>query len=124
MSAVLPTPTLPMLINLEDMKAYIDSEIEKGIEKALPAAIEKILSDPANPLFSKAVESVLAVSENKILQRLYTHDVMLGLKEPVEDDYYVSIPERIEAIEMKASIVNEKPIEEKKDINPIILKRL
>jgi len=35
MSSVLPTPTLPALINLEDLKTYIDSEIEKGIEKAL-----------------------------------------------------------------------------------------
>jgi hypothetical protein len=33
MSAVLPT--LPTLINLKDIKAYIDGEIEKGIEKAL-----------------------------------------------------------------------------------------
>jgi hypothetical protein len=110
MNAVLPTPNLPTLINLEDLKTYIDSEIEKGIEKALPAAIEKVLSDPENPLFIKAVESVLAISEHKILKRLYTHDVLLGLQEPYEEEDGVSIPARIEAIEQKALIATEKPI--------------
>ena len=94
MGAVLPTPNLPTLINMEDLKTYIDSEIEKGIEKALPAAIEKVLSDPENPLFIKAVESVLAISDLKILKRLYDHDVLLGLQEPYEEDECVSLPLR------------------------------
>jgi hypothetical protein len=115
MSAVLQSPTLPTLMNLEDIKAYIDSEIEKGIEKgiekALPAAIEKVLFDPENPLFIKAVESILAISDLKILKRLYTHDVLLGLQEPYEDEDVVSIPARIEAIENKALIAIEKPTE-------------
>ncbi len=33
MSAVLPTPTLPTMVNLQDMKAYIDHAIEKGTEE-------------------------------------------------------------------------------------------
>jgi len=35
MSAVLQSPTLPALINMENLKTYIDSEIEKGIEKTI-----------------------------------------------------------------------------------------
>jgi hypothetical protein len=120
MSAILPTPNLPTLINLEDLKTYIDSEIEKGIEKALPAAIEKVLSDPENPLFIKAVENILAISDLKILKRLYTHDVLLGLQEPYEDEDVVSIPARIEAIEQKALIATEKPIESITSETPII----
>jgi hypothetical protein len=108
MSAVLQSPTLPMLINLEDLKTYIDSEIEKGIEKALPAAIEKVLSDPENPFFIKAVENILAISEHKILKRLYTHDVMLGLQEPDEEEKFVSIPARIKALEYNVTTTPEK----------------
>jgi hypothetical protein len=120
MSAVLPIPALSMFVNLEDIKAYIDSEIEKGIEKALPAAIEKVLSDPDHPLFIKAVESVLAISEHKILKRLYTHDVLLGLQEPYEEEDGVYIPARIESLEHKALIVTEKPIESITSKIPII----
>jgi hypothetical protein len=35
MSAVLQSPALPALINMENLKTYIDSEIENGIEKAI-----------------------------------------------------------------------------------------
>jgi hypothetical protein len=122
MNAVLPTPNLPTLINLEDLKTYIDNEIEKGIEKALPAAIEKVLSDPENPLFIKAVESVLAISDLKILKRLYDHDVLFGLREPYEDEDVVSIHARIEALEQKALIATEKPIESITSEIPIIPK--
>ena len=44
MSAVLTSPSLPTMLNLKDLESYIQSEIQKGIEKALPAAIEKTLS--------------------------------------------------------------------------------
>jgi len=103
MSAILPTPTLPTLIKLEDIKAYIDSEIQKGIEKALPGAVEKVLSDTENPIFIRAVENVLAISDLKILKRLYTHDKLLGLVDlDLEDeDREPTIPEQI-------SILTEK----------------
>src|SRR5450759_54100 len=35
MSAVLQSPALPALINMENLKTYIDIEIENGIEKAI-----------------------------------------------------------------------------------------
>jgi hypothetical protein len=132
MNSILPTPALPTLI---DLKAYIDSEIEKGIERALPTAIEKkieralpaaiekeieralpeaikkVLSDPENPFFIKAVEDILAISEHKILKRLYTHDIMLGLQEPDEDDDYISIPEKIEDLTQKIDTHTEKPVD-------------
>jgi hypothetical protein len=105
---------------MEDLKTYIDSEIEKGIEKALPAAIEKVLSDPENPHFIKAVENIIAISDLKILKRLYNHDVLLGLQEPDEDEDNISIPTRIEALEQKALIVTEKPTESITSEIPII----
>lgn len=114
MSAVLQSPMLPTLVNVGELKAYIQSEIEKGIEKALPAAVEKVLSDPEDPILIRAVENILAVSDLKILKRLYTHDVMLGLEKPYEEDY-VSIPAQIQ--ELKQNVTTEKPIKD----SPIIL---
>jgi hypothetical protein len=105
MNALLQLPAL------EDLKVYIQNEIEKGIEKALPAAIEKALSDPENPFFIKAVENVLAISDLNILKRLHIHDVLLGLEESDEDN--VSIPARIEALE-HITIAHEKLIEPNK----------
>jgi hypothetical protein len=130
MSAVLQSPALPTLVNMEELTTYIDSEIQKGIEKALPAAIEKVLSDPENPLFIKAVESVLAISEHKILKRLYTHDIMLGLKEPFDlddEEREPTIPEqinlladRIDKLSQNAVIATGKPTEEKAPELPVI----
>jgi len=37
MSAVLSTPSLPTLINVEELKSLIQSEVQKGIDKALPS---------------------------------------------------------------------------------------
>jgi hypothetical protein len=95
-----------VLVDMEDLKAYIDSEIEKGIEKGieekLPAVVEKVLSNPENPIFIKAIESILAISDFKILKRLYTHDVMLGLEEPYEEEEYVSIPAQIQELKQNA----------------------
>lgn len=113
MSAVLPIPMLPTLVNMGELKAYIQSEIKKGIEKALPVAVEKVLSDPENPILIRAIENILAVSDLKILKRLYTHDVMLGLEKPYEEDY-VSIPTQIQ--ELKQNVTTEKPIQD----SPII----
>jgi hypothetical protein len=101
MSAVLPTPILPTIFNMEDLKAYIDSEIQKGIQKALPAAVEKVMSDPENPIFIRAVENVLAISDLKILKRLYTHDKMLGLVDldlEDEEDHEPTLQEQIKEL--------------------------
>jgi hypothetical protein len=100
-------PNIPTMLNLEDLKAYIDSEIQKGIEKFLPAAVEKVLSDPENPILIRAFENVLAISDLKILKRLYTHDKILGLVDlDLEDDeeHEPTIPEQI--TELKEKIEN------------------
>jgi regulator of replication initiation timing len=47
MSAVLQSPTLPTLINLEDMKAYIDSEINKAV-KPLSEKIDSMEAENAS----------------------------------------------------------------------------
>jgi hypothetical protein len=119
MSAVLPTPTLPTLLNMDDLKVYIDNEIQKGIEKALPAAVEKVLSDPENPIFIRAVENVLAISDLKILKRLYTHDKLLGLtdsdlededREPTIPEQLIILSEKIDFFELnKAAVVQIQP---------------
>ena len=104
MSAVLQSPSLPMLINLEDLNTYIQNQIEKAlpvaIEKALPAAVERVLSDPDNPMFLNAVENVLAISDHKILKRLFEHDILLGLKEPFdnEEERSPNLPEQIKEL--------------------------
>jgi len=96
MSAVLQSPSLPMLINLEDLNAYIQNQIEK----ALPAAVEKVLSDPENPMFLNAVERILAISDFKILKRLFTHDILLGLEEPfdTEEERAPNLPEQLKEL--------------------------
>jgi hypothetical protein len=96
MSAVLQSPSLPMLINLEDLNAYIQNQIEK----ALPAAVEKVLSDPENPMFLNAVERILATSDLKILKRLFTHDILLGLEEPfdTEEERAPNLPEQLKEL--------------------------
>jgi hypothetical protein len=77
---------------------------------------------PENPLFIKAVESAIRVSEDNILQRLFTLDMMLGLKEPydLDDEQYVSIPKKIEALEKKAVIATEKHTETEPEVTPTI----
>ena len=96
MSAVLQSPSLPMLINLEDLNAYIQNQIEK----ALPAAVEKVLSDPENPMFLNAVERILATSDLKILKRLFKHDILLGLEEPfdTEEERAPNLPEQLKEL--------------------------
>jgi len=96
MSAVLQSPSLPMLINLEDLNTYIQNQIEK----ALPAAVEKVLSDPENPMFLNAVERILAISDLKILKRLFTHDILLGLEEPfdTEEERAPNLPEQLKEL--------------------------
>ena len=96
MSAVLQSPSLPMLINLEDLNTYIQNQIEK----ALPAAVEKVLSDPENPMFLNAVERILATSDLKILKRLFTHDILLGLEEPfdTEEERAPNLPEQLKEL--------------------------
>ena len=120
MSAVLTSQSLPTMLNLDDLKSYIQSEIQKGIERALPAAVEKVISDPENPILIKAIENVLAISDLKVLKRLYTHDVMLGLQESYDDEDYISIPEQIKQLSDGLEHPLHKPTENIKLDLPII----
>jgi hypothetical protein len=65
MSAVLQTPALPTLINLEDLKTYIDNEIQKGLEKAVSPLKAKIAH-----LEAELVEVKSGLDENKELLAL------------------------------------------------------
>src|SRR5665811_372747 len=105
--SVLQSPSLPMLINLEDLNAYIQNQIEK----ALPAAVEKVLSDPENPMFLNAVERVLATSDLKILKRLFTHDILLGLEEPfdTEEERAPNLPEQLKELSERIEQPLNKP---------------
>src|SRR5674476_1038367 len=109
MSAVLQSPSLPMLINLEDLNAYIQNQIEK----ALPAAVEKVLSDPENPMFLNAVERILATSDLKILKRLFKHDILLVLEEPfdAEEERAPNLPEQIKELSDRIEQPLNKPTE-------------
>ena len=109
MSAVLQSPSLPMLINLEDLNTYIQNQIEK----ALPAAVEKVLSDPENPMFLNAVERILATSDLKILKRLFKHDILLGLEEPfdAEEERAPNLPEQIKELSDRIEQPLNKPTE-------------
>ena len=111
MTAVLPIPNLPPLINLEDLKAYIDSEIEKGIEKALPAAVEKVLSDPENPILIRAIDNIIVFSEHKILKRLTDNEKVNGIYKFEDfEEHAPTLPEQI--TELKKTIgCTQKPIE-------------
>jgi len=138
MSAILPTSNLPTLINLEDLKAYIQSEIQKGIEKALPAAVEKVISDPENPIFIRAVEkkikesyktpefkaaveAVIVTSDLEIPSRLRAVEKVTGTYNFADfEEHDPTLPERIEALEQRTVLAPEKPTEEKKEENPII----
>jgi hypothetical protein len=103
MSAVLLTPTLPTLVNMEELKGYIQSEIEKGIEKALPAAVEKAL--PA------AVENFLLNSEMKVLKRINFIEGYLGLDHEVH-----RLPEDNERFIQKQELLTEKRIRKETEV--------
>jgi hypothetical protein len=111
MTAVLSIPNLPALIHLEDLKAYIDSEIEKGIEKALPAAVEKVLSDPENPILIRAIDNILVFSEHKILKRLSDTEKLTGIYKFEEfEEHEPTIPEQINELK-KTNGCTQKPME-------------
>jgi len=98
--SALQTPTLPTLINLEELKTYIDNEIEKGIAKALPAAVEKVISDPESPILIRAIDNILAVSEHKILKRIRDIEKVTGIYKFLEfEEHEPTIPDRLEALE-------------------------
>lgn len=136
MSATLSIPTL---MRLEDLKAYIDIEIEKGIEKRLPAAVEKVLSNPENSIFTKMFDlpvvkeklfalfsEFMATAETKPLKRISTVETVLGLND-FADDEVQTIPEQINLLteridELQSTPrVTEKPTEKKIDNSPIII---
>jgi len=110
-SAVLPTPNLPKLINLEDLKTFIQDTVRSTIEPIVESVVRRVLAEQT-PI-ENVVETVLATSELRILKRISTVETMLGLNDLYVDEDSKSIPERIEALEKKAIISTEKPQEER-----------
>jgi hypothetical protein len=129
MSAILPTPTLPTLVNLEELKAYIQSEIKKGIEEALPAAVEKAQSDPENPILKRVKalteENVrllrhISIIEGHLNINYADYDNVCLTGNTYEDLKEEGITPFCDRIEKRTILAPEKPIEEKKEDNPII----
>jgi hypothetical protein len=111
MSAVLPTPTPFTLVNTEELKAYIQSEIKKGIEKALPAAVKEVLSDPENPILIRAIDNILVFSEHRILKRLTDTEKVTGIYKFEEfEEHEPTIPEQITKLK-KTTGYAQKPID-------------
>jgi hypothetical protein len=115
MSAILTSPSLPTMQNLEDLKSYIQSEIQKGIEKALSPENYVSIED-YNELKSSYIDTVglLANAMKRITQledALFLHD---SEGELVKNDYDKPV------LSQNITTISEKPIEEKKDENPII----
>jgi hypothetical protein len=101
--------------NLEDLKSYIQSEIQKGIEKALSPENYVSIED-YNELKSSYIDTVglLANAMKRITQledALFLHD---SEGELVKNDYDKPV------LSQNITTISEKPIEEKKDENPII----
>jgi hypothetical protein len=121
MSSVLPTPTLPTLVNIEELKAYIQSEIKKGIEK--------VLSDPENPLLKRV--NALTEENVRLLRHISILEGHLNINYADYDNFcltgntYEDLKEEgitpfCDRIEQRTVIAPEKPIEEKKDNSPAI----
>jgi hypothetical protein len=85
-------------------------------------AFYRLVADPEiQPDVQTWFDSMLATSSLKILPRLTTVEDVTGLSDFEDGDREEpTIPERIEALEHKTILVNEKPIEKKTDDTPII----
>jgi hypothetical protein len=67
MSAVLPTPNLPKLINLEDLKTFIQDTVRSTIEPIVESVVRRVLAE-RTPI-ENVVETVLATSELRVLKK-------------------------------------------------------
>jgi hypothetical protein len=120
MSAVLQSPTLPTLINIEDLTAYIDSEIKKGIEKAvIPlkakiAYLEAELAEVKSGLDDNKELLAISLKRNtRLEQAIFEHDSEGEIIRDEDNNPKVSIL-------LNDSKATEKPTEEKAPELPII----
>jgi hypothetical protein len=74
MSAVLQSPTLPMFVNMEDLKTYIDSEIQKGIEKAVIPLKAKIAYIEADLIETKELLALSLKRNTQLENAIFEHD--------------------------------------------------
>ena len=84
MSAVLTSPSLPTMLNLEDLKAYIASEIKKGIEQASYVSIEQYNELKASHIDSLELLANAMMRITQLEETLFLHD---SEGELVRDDY-------------------------------------
>src|SRR5659263_152132 len=74
MSAVLTSPSLPTMLNLEDLKAYIASEIKKGIEQASYVSIEQYNELKASHIDSLELLANAMMRITQLEETLFLHD--------------------------------------------------
>jgi hypothetical protein len=114
MSAILPTPTSPTLINLEDLKAFIQSEIEKAVSplKTKIAYLEAELTEvKAGLLETKELLAISLKRNTQLENAIFTYD---SEGEILRDSDNQPV--------LKAVLATEKPTEEAQDIQAIIPK--
>jgi hypothetical protein len=95
MSAILSTPTLPTMMNLEDLKTFIQDTVKSTVEPIIESVVRRVLAEQT-PI-ENVVETVLATSELKVLKRLSTVETVLGLNDMADEDE-PTIPEQIKEL--------------------------
>jgi hypothetical protein len=108
-----PVEQFISLLENPRVKAFFDNLVDTAVEK-------KIKESYKAPEFKTAVETVIITSEQKILPRIQCMEKITGLWDFEGDEHAPTLPERIESLEQRIVLAPEKPIEEKKDDNPII----
>jgi hypothetical protein len=113
---ILPTPALPTHINLEDIKAYIDSEIQKGIEKAvipLKAKISYLETELEKVKFglddNKELLAISLKRNTQLEHALFLHDSEGEILRDFDNQPVLN-----------ATLSNEKPLNTKTNELPII----
>jgi hypothetical protein len=113
MSAVLPTPALPTLLNLEDLKTFIQDTVKATVEPIIESVVRRVIAEQT-PI-ENVVETVLATSELRVLKRISTVETVLGLNDFADEDEptipaQISIlTEKIENITFPTPIITQEP---------------
>ena len=125
-SFVIPNPGYVQSLIQEAIKPVLEElrqtkeEMELWKTRCLELMEVKIKDSYEALEFKTAVETVIVTSDQKILPRLQDIEKINGQWDFEGDEHPPTIPERIEALEKRAVSAPDKPIEEKKEDNPII----
>jgi hypothetical protein len=113
MSAVLQSPALRAPVNMENLTAYIDSEIHKGIEKAVIPLKAKIAYLEADIIETKELLALSLKRNTQLENAIFEHDSEGEIIRDEDNNPKVSIL-------LSDSKATTKPIEEKAPELPII----